>query len=845
MSFSSIGLIKPFQEYIVIDRAGAAGGSPSVQVIMEKRLFRSERKKGVWRQSLMGGMDEIIKEFLAESAENLDQLDQDLVSLEKSPDDREVFARIFRTIHTIKGTCGFLAFGKLEEVTHSGETLLSHLRDGLLKLSPEITTTLLAMIDAVRAILSRIEQDGGEGDQDYKSLIADLQRLNQEVDVKKKIGSDPEEAGSRPSPSKINRADDSDKKRAAPQPEKKPVKPKKKAAPRRKAKKPSPANLELSQQAPATPDPTEMESAPDDTGKEPGVEAPAASTLGENSLRVDVGALDRLMNLVGELVLARNQILRQTKNCEDAALVGAAQRLHGVTTELQEAVMKTRMQPIRFIWKKFPRFVRDLAQRFDKQVEITMEGQDTELDKAVIEAIKGSLLHLVRNSVDHGIESPEVRIARGKNPAGTLRLRAHHEGGNVLIEVGDDGGGIDHEAVLERGLSAHLLTPAEAKKMKPAQIEGLLFRPGFSTADKVTNVSGRGVGLDIVLNNIEAIGGSVEIQSEPGLSTSFRLKIPLTLAIIPILLVSTGGRRFAIPQVSVVELLRLDPETDDLGVEDLNGVPVYRLRGLLLPLLYLDRELNLPQSGKKSGRAVNIVVLQGDDRRFGLVVDVVEDSQEIVVKPLGRLLGSLPYAGTTILGNGEVALILDVLRLGLAAGVVSESRTHMASETDSTLLGGDAERTMLLYLLGPNDERMALDFACVDRLEFIPIARIERVGGLPVVQYRNEILQLVFVDETLPERRTDVRRTVETPDLDAVQVVVCSIDGYRIGLVVFRILDILSQSLDVTRPASREGVEACVVIKERVTEVIDLRTLIQLSDPTFFDRAVRLRDKEA
>ncbi len=784
----------------------------------------------------MSGMDAIIKEFLAESAENLDQLDQDLIVLEKDPANQEVFSRIFRTIHTIKGTCGFLAFGKLEAVTHRGETLLSHLRDGTMKLSPEITTTLLKMFDAVRTILSAIDATGGEGDGDYSTLIVKLEQLDRDAGQKKK--NDP---GSGDSPGRLKRGridleSETSEKSNEPEESLTPKTAPKRKSRKRQSKKKPPDSCDAPTEPPES---NEVDSDDLDVGREQEIVAPTTSALGESSLRVDVHVLDHLMNLVGELVLARNQILRLSEGTENLQFETASARLHGITTELQEAVMRTRMQPISLLWKKLPRFVRDLSQQFGKNVDIQMEGQDTELDKAVIEAIQGSLLHLVRNSLDHGIETPEVRRKKGKPPTGILRLKAHHEGGSVLIEVSDDGGGIDHQAVLNRALEAGLVSEAEAGGLDKQQIRGLIFRAGFSTARKVTNVSGRGVGLDIVLNNIEAIGGSVEIHSDPGRSTAFRLKIPLTLAIIPVVLVVSSGQRFAIPQLSVVELVRLDPASGELGIEDLNGVPVYRLRDHLLPLLYLEEELGLGEGHGKKDDSVNIVVLQGDDRQFGLIVDMIEDSQEIVVKPLGRLIEDLPFAGSTILGEGAVALILDVLRLGLKAGVVSEARTHQATPDEEIESSAKIHRRTLLYVMGPADERMAIDFSFVDRLEFIPVSEIEQVADLPVIQYREEILQLVWVDETLPERRTKARKIADDPDLDALQVVVCTIDGLRIGLIVHRILDIIAQNTEITRPASREGIETCVVVDERVTEVIDVRALIRLSDPGFFERAMK------
>jgi two-component system chemotaxis sensor kinase CheA len=599
-------------------------------------------------------MDGIIAEFLAESVENLDQLDQDLVTLENDPSDREVFARIFRTIHTIKGTCGFLAFGKLESVTHVGESLLSRLREGDLDVHPEITTDLLALIDAVRAILANIEATGQEGDEEYAALIARLQSYDEGTES---AAETPRTGAATPR----SKAKAGARKKSAAAPTK--------GARTKKALEKKPTKKPKRAQAKPTPEPAAAEDDAD------GLELASTPTNAETSIRVDVRVLDDLMNLVGELVLSRNQLVQHLAESTDSRLTSSSQRLDAITGALQESVMRTRMQPISSIWRKLPRFTRDLALSFGKEVEIQMEGEDTDLDKSVIEAIKGSLLHLVRNAVDHGIEDPDTREANGKPRKGTLRLRAHHEGGTVVIEVHDDGGGLDHDRILAKAVSAGLVTEIDSEELSQSEIEGFIFHPGFSTASKVTNISGRGVGLDVVRTNVERMGGSVELQSEPGTSTTFRVKIPLTLAIVSVLLVAASEHRIAIPQAAVVELIRLDDTVSDLGIEDLNGVPVFRRRGKLLPLVFLNRELGVQEEGEKRSGG-NIVVLQGDDRQFGLVVDAIVDSQEIVVKPLGRLLSAVPFAGATILGDGQIALILDVFRLGLAAGVVSEARAH-------------------------------------------------------------------------------------------------------------------------------------------------------------------------
>jgi two-component system chemotaxis sensor kinase CheA len=774
------------------------------------------------RSTLMGGMDSIIAEFLAESVENLDQLDQDLVSLEKNPEDREIFGRIFRTIHTIKGTCGFLAFGTLESVTHVGESLLGQLRDGELDLTPDITTDLLAMIDAVRAILANIDATGAEGDNDYGSLISRL--LSHDTTAS------PDEEESKPEAKKKAAAAGKGKKKTAPPRAAKsaPATPAK--AKKRPVAKKTPATQpkEESAPAPAAPEPEE---APED------LELMSVPAVAESNIRVDVRVLDHLMNLVGELVLARNQLVQHLAGSGDGGVVSSSQRLDSITSELQEAVMRTRMQPISSIWRKLPRFTRDLALKFGKEVEIEMEGEETDLDKSVIEAIKGSLLHLVRNSVDHGIESPDVREERGKPRAGKLKLRAHHDGGSVVIEVRDDGSGLDQERIIDRALEAGLITKEQGLRLSRQEIDALVFQPGFSTASEVTNISGRGVGLDVVRANVESMGGSIELQSEPGQSTSFRVKIPLTLAIVSVLLVKAESHRIAIPQASVVELIRLEEGKEGSRIEDLGGVPVFRLRGKLLPLVFLDHELGLDPNHEVPDGA-NIVVLQGDDRQFGLVVAGVEDSQEIVVKPLGSMLAGLPFAGATILGDGQIALILDVFRLGLAAGVVSEKHAHTVATQISKAVEKRQKSERLVYLHGEGDERLALDFNQVNRLEYFPRTSIEHVGNQLLVQYGDDILQLVEIQQALPERRHEPRSPSERLQVETVPVVVCTVRGRRIGLIAHRIVDIVDEDLRARRLGSRDGVKNCAVIRDRVTEILDIESLIRLSDPEFFDRPI-------
>jgi two-component system chemotaxis sensor kinase CheA len=581
-----------------------------------------------WRMPMeRSGMndDDIVKEFLVESHENLDQLDQLLVELEENPTSRERLASIFRTIHTLKGTSGFLAFHKLEAIAHVGENLLSKLRDGELALDQARTNALLSMVDSIRQLLRAIEATGKEDESDPSELVALLTALT--------------EPGPQPSASAP--------KRAASLPAAKRAS----IAPVRRSIAPVP--LAPANEVPAEPRAL-VPAARLEENEEHG-EAKRGAT--DSSIRVDVQLLDRLMNLVGELVLARNQVLQVTTNLEDAVFQATSQRLNLVTTELQEGIMKTRMQPIGSIWNKYPRVVRDLSAQCGKQIRLEMEGADTELDRSILEAIKDPLTHVVRNSADHGIERPEARTSRGKPAQGTLRLRAFHEGGKVNIEISDDGGGIDVERVREKAIVRGLITQERAAAMSERELTQLIFLPGFSTAEKVSNVSGRGVGMDVVRTNVERIGGTIDLLSRRGQGTTLRIRIPLTLAIVPALVVAAAGDRYAIPQVNLLELVRLEGEQAKSALDDLHGTKVLRLRGQLLPLVRLRDVLGLPEHHEDH---VNVVVLQADDRAFGLVVDDISDTEEIVVKPLGKELKGLGvYAGATIMGDGHIALILD------------------------------------------------------------------------------------------------------------------------------------------------------------------------------------------
>ena len=773
--------------------------------------------------------DDIVREFLVESNENLDLLDRELVQLEKDPGNRATLASVFRTIHSIKGTCGFLGFTKLESVAHVGENLLSKLRDGELLLGPEITTALLEMVDAIRQMLRSIEAIGNEGERNDEPLIRSLTSLH--------LGEKPRAVKPRTTASSPEARGPS----GAPQ-----------------------GNSEsigeiLVKQGSVTA--KEVESAiilqeegdPRHLGEilvEQGSVKPRQvlealqsqqsirGAASESSIRVEVGLLDKLMNLVGELVLARNQVLQFSNATEDERIAAPSQRLNLITTELQEAVMKTRMQPIGNIWSKFPRTVRDVAAACGKQIRIDTEGKETELDKTIIEAIKDPLTHIVRNSADHGIEAPDKRIKAGKPAEGKLSLRAYHEGGQVIIEISDDGAGLDPEKLRRKAVEKGLLTPEHAAKMAEREVANLIFLPGFSTAEKVTNVSGRGVGMDVVKTNIEKIGGTVDVKSVFGAGTAVKMKIPLTLAIVPGLVVVSAGQRFVIPQVSLLELVRIKRDQVRAGIEMVHGAPVYRLRGRLLPLAYLDKELQLSkvfEDADVESNAVNMVVLQAENRQFGLIVDEIKDTEEIVVKPLGRRLKGLKtFAGAAIMGDGKVALILDVLGLAQKSGVVSkqEDRTWAESETESQEKSSN-KRTFLLFA-GPDDARMALPLDALARLEEFPASQVEKSGAQWVIQYRERILPLIRLKLVLEERRKR-RRHGETPEMPSeaqLQVLVCSHEQQTFGVIVEKILDIVEDRAEVKSPATRAGILYAAVIGNRVTELIDLPTILRAAELT-------------
>ncbi len=787
---------------------------------------------------------EALREFLIESYDNLEQLERDLMSLERSKVNEAIVNGAFRSIHTIKGTAGFLGYTKLERMTHAAENLLGSVRSGQFGWDADIASGLFKVIDKARELLATIEASGNEGDVNETELVELLNSLYER-----------KSAGEAPSAKKTKARKSPAKKSREPSAEVKETIEERSSAPRA-----SNGESTQSQECPnpaivttVTPHPVAPTNSPNTQETSATVAAPATvqgpqevvsnnarsatapatdatSSAADSTIRVDVALLDKLMTCVGELVLARNQILQYSNTLSDGEFHRTSQRLNLITTELQEGVMKTRMQPIGNVWSKFPRLVRDLATICGKQVRIEMEGKETELDKTIIEAIKDPLTHLVRNTVDHGIEKPEVREQKGKPVEGCLTLRAYHEGGQVNIEICDDGNGLNVERIRAKAIERGLITAEQAARMLDRDVGNLIFLPGFSTAETVSNVSGRGVGMDVVKTNIEKIGGTVDLQSQPGYGTTIKIKIPLTLAIIPALIVSSDNNRYAIPQVNLLELVRLDGDQVAKSVEWIHGAPVYRLRGRLLPLVYLREQLKCTETSDRI-EALNIVVLRADDRQFGLVVDRINDTEEIVVKPLSKQLKGVPvYSGTTIMGDGKVALILDVLGLAHSANVISETRDRSVTESIERQQTRSADCQSLLVVGVGESQRYALPLSEVTRLEKIDTSIIEVSDHMQVVQYRGEILPLVSLSEAM-----GVRSLVGSGDVKLLDVVVYTECGRSVGLVVDRIIDIVDARLEVTRAASRPGLLGSAVVGDHVTDLLDLPAVIRQVDPTMRD----------
>lgn len=754
-------------------------------------------------------MDDLVVDFLTETNESLEELDNDLVHLEQDPNNKDLLGKIFRLMHTIKGTCGFLDLPRLAKVAHHAENVLGRFRDGDLQVTPAYVTLIFESLDAIKYIVHQIEQTGKEPDRDYSALIEKL-----DVVFEGRDGS-----GGEPQTTTETAASLEEMFATTLAP----------AAAEDAIFEPVPA---AAMEAPAVPDaPAAPAPAPEK------VEAPAdhgeskESALAAQTLRVNVDVLENLMTMVSELVLTRNQLMlisRGRQQKEQTEFSAPLQRLNHVVSELQDGVMKTRMQPIGNAWSKLPRIIRDLAMELGKKIDLDMRGQDTELDRQVLELIKDPLTHMVRNSADHGIETPDVRSAGGKPETGRIVLEAYHEGGHIIIKISDDGKGLPVERIRRKAIENKLATEEELAGMSTSQIQQFIFRAGFSTAEKVTSVSGRGVGMDVVRTNIEKIGGSIELKSTEGQGSVFTIKIPLTLAIVSALIVEASGERFAIPQLAVQELVLVSPASTN-RIENIKGTPVFRLRERLLPLLSLSDTLRLePQDMALSAeeRFMNkyLVVTHVGGHSFGIIVDKVFDTEEIVVKPVAKMLRGLElFSGNTILGDGSVIMILDPNGLARASGEVDVSEGKAAeAELEATSRARDDKTALLLFRAGDSTPK-TVPLSLISRLENIRMADIERSGEKMLIQYRGTLMPLIpFNSEVKLEGETDI------------PVLVFSDKGYSMGIMVDQIVDITEEFIDVQTGVSQPGLLGSAIIAGKATDVVDIGYFLKASGAQWF-----------
>ncbi|PWB66591.1 MAG: hybrid sensor histidine kinase/response regulator [Bradyrhizobiaceae bacterium] len=769
-------------------------------------------------------MDDLLREFLTETNESLDVVDVELVRFEQDPNNAGILDNIFRLVHTIKGTCGFLGLPRLEALAHAAETLMGKFRDGM-PVTGEAVTLILSTIDRLKQVLADLEANEQEPEGSDTDLIGELERMA----IAGTVAAAP--AAAAPAEPKSSEG------KLAVQTLERPLRPGevsldelerafRETAPEVPEAAPEPAKAEAKKADARKADARKADAKAKGPGRKPaseGEEEKSDTKVANQSIRVNVETLENLMTMVSELVLTRNQLLEIVRRHEDSEFKVPLQRLSNVTAELQEGVMKTRMQPIGNAWQKLPRIVRDLATELDKDIELEMHGAETELDRQVLDLIKDPLTHMVRNSADHGLETPEERRAAKKPEKGTIRLSAYHEGGHIIIEIADDGRGLNTERIKAKLVANGLASEIDVEKMTEAQIHKFIFAPGFSTAAKVTSVSGRGVGMDVVRNNIDQIGGTIDVKSVMGEGSSFTIKIPLTLAIVSALIVEAAGDRFAIPQLSVIELVRAQTNSEH-RIERIKDTPVLRLRNKLLPLIHLKKLLKIDDGGESEPENGFIVVTQVGSQTFGIVVDGVFHTEEIVVKPMSTKLRHINmFSGNTILGDGSVIMIIDPN--GIAQSVGS-SAAHDAEEESEAQRNATIEKTIsLLVFRAGSPEPKAVPLSLVTRLEEVDCKKIEQSNGRYLVQYRGQLMPLVRVSE-------NVRVKTE----GAQPLLVFSDAGRSMGLVVDEIVDIVEDRLDIQVGSDVPGVLGSAVIKGQATEVIDVGHFLPLAFEDWFRR---------
>ena len=742
-------------------------------------------------------MDDLLREFLTETNESLDVVDVELVRFEQDPNNAKILANIFRLVHTIKGTCGFLGLPRLETLAHAAETLMGKFRDGM-AVTGEAVTLVLSTIDRIKEILGDLERNQQEPEGADRDLIDRLERMAMQA-ASAAAAKPAVTSGSliyqvlerplRPGEVSLDDLERAFRETAGPE---------------------------------AAPAPAAAPAARRESKEEAGEEIKPDSKVASQSIRVNLETLENLMTMVSELVLSRNQLLELVRRHEDSEFKVPLQRLSNVTAELQEGVMKTRMQPIGSAWQKLPRVVRDLATELGKDIELEMHGAETELDRQVLDLIKDPLTHMVRNSADHGLETPEERRTAGKPEKGTIRLSAYHQGGYIIIEISDDGRGLDGEKIKAKAAANGLASEAEIDKMTEAQIQKFIFAPGFSTAAKVTSVSGRGVGMDVVRTNIDQIGGTIDVKSVPGEGSSFSIKIPLTLAIVSALIVEVAGERFAIPQLSVVELVRAQSNSEH-RIERIRDTPVLRLRNKLLPLVHLKKLLRMDADGASEAADGFIVVTQVGSQTFGIVVDSVFHTEEIVVKPMSTKLRHIAmFSGNTILGDGSVIMIVDPNGIAEAIGTAPTEDVEEEAEARNAAA---AKTVSLLVFRAGSPELKAVPLALVTRLEEIDCKKIEFSNGRHLVQYRGHLMPLLRVDDSVRIRSEGTQ-----------PLLVFSDGGRSMGLAVDEIVDIVDDKLDIEVLSSVPGVLGSAIVKNHATEIVDVGYFLPLAFEDWFRR---------
>ncbi|MEH2504762.1 two-component system chemotaxis sensor kinase CheA [Bradyrhizobium sp. AZCC 1578] len=768
-------------------------------------------------------MDDLLREFLTETSESLDTVDNQLVRFEQDPSDAKILDNIFRLVHTIKGTCGFLGLPRLEALAHAGETLMGKFRDGM-PVKAEAVTLILSSIDRIKEILAGLEATETEPEGTDEDLI---EKLHAMAEGGHHAAAAPPEPVPAPVVAAPPVAPAMTKGTLVEQVLERPLRPGEvslddlERAFRETATEAAP--VPVAKAAPA-PEAREVKAKPAKRAAAVEVDGEVADKVANQSIRVNVDTLEHLMTMVSELVLTRNQLLEISRRNEDTEFKVPLQRLSNVTAELQEGVMKTRMQPIGNAWQKLPRIVRDLSGELGKQIELEMHGADTELDRQVLDLIKDPLTHMVRNSADHGLETPAERLAAGKGEQGTIRLSAYHEGGHIIICIADNGRGLNTERIKAKALQNGLVTEAELEKMTEAQIHKFIFAPGFSTAAAVTSVSGRGVGMDVVRTNIDQIGGTIDIKSVAGEGSSVTIKIPLTLAIVSALIVEAAGDRFAIPQLSVVELVRARANSEH-RIERIKDTAVLRLRNKLLPLMHLKKLLKIDDGSSSDPENGFIVVTQVGSQTFGIVVDGVFHTEEIVVKPMSTKLRHIDmFSGNTILGDGAVIMIIDPNGIAKALGASGASAHEMADEASAAHAMSGEQLTSLLVFRAGSSQPKAVPLGLVTRLEEIATDKIELSNGRYMVQYRDQLMPLVQM------------AGVTVQSTGAQPILVFADDGRSMGLVVDEIIDIVEERLHIEVAGQQDGILGSAVIKGQATEVIDVGHFLPMAFADWFSR---------